>query len=88
MCLKVRCGSREGLACLGERGGGKTATLWLSDGCHPTERSWMEVGHGASSSGPRSKRRLFIASAPARGLLPDCAFDPLAGPTGWRILNL
>ncbi|CAA7397906.1 unnamed protein product [Spirodela intermedia] len=22
----------------------KTATLWLSGGCHPTERSWMEVG--------------------------------------------
>ncbi|CAA7392277.1 unnamed protein product [Spirodela intermedia] len=31
-------------------------------GCHPTERSWMEVGRGASSSSPRSKRRLFIAS--------------------------
>ncbi|CAA7411059.1 unnamed protein product [Spirodela intermedia] len=23
---------------------GKTATLRLSGGCHPTERSWMEVG--------------------------------------------
>ncbi|CAB1184479.1 unnamed protein product [Spirodela intermedia] len=23
---------------------GKTATLRLSSGCHPTERSWMEVG--------------------------------------------
>ncbi|CAA7405830.1 unnamed protein product [Spirodela intermedia] len=31
-------------------------------GCHPMERSWMEVGRGASSSSPRSKRRLFIAS--------------------------
>ncbi|CAA7400833.1 unnamed protein product [Spirodela intermedia] len=43
---------------------GKTATLQLSDGCHPTERSWMEVGHvsGASFSSPRSKKRLFIAS--------------------------
>ncbi|CAA6675826.1 unnamed protein product [Spirodela intermedia] len=40
----------------------KNGTLWLSGSCHPTERSWMEVGHGASSSGPRSKRRLFIAS--------------------------
>ncbi|CAA6674780.1 unnamed protein product [Spirodela intermedia] len=45
------------------RQSGKTATLRLSGGCHPTERSWMEVGRGASSSGPRSKRRLFIASA-------------------------
>ncbi|CAA6674372.1 unnamed protein product [Spirodela intermedia] len=46
------------------RGAEKTATLRLSGGCHPTERSWMEVGRvsGASSSGPRSKRRLFIAS--------------------------
>ncbi|CAA7392180.1 unnamed protein product [Spirodela intermedia] len=26
------------------RRSGKTATLRLSDGCHPTERSWMEVG--------------------------------------------
>ncbi|CAA7405105.1 unnamed protein product [Spirodela intermedia] len=24
---------------------GKTATLWLSGDCHPTERSWMEVRH-------------------------------------------
>ncbi|CAA6658538.1 unnamed protein product [Spirodela intermedia] len=24
---------------------GKTVTLRLSGGCHPTERSWMEVGH-------------------------------------------
>ncbi|CAA7393119.1 unnamed protein product [Spirodela intermedia] len=23
----------------------KTVTLRLSNGCHPTERSWMEVGH-------------------------------------------
>ncbi|CAA6674609.1 unnamed protein product [Spirodela intermedia] len=36
----------------------KTATLWLSGGCHPTERRWME---GASSSGPRSKRRLVTS---------------------------
>ncbi|CAA6664278.1 unnamed protein product [Spirodela intermedia] len=45
-------------------GAEKTATLQLSDGCHPTERSWMEVGHvsGASFSSPRSKKRLFIAS--------------------------
>ncbi|CAA7401126.1 unnamed protein product [Spirodela intermedia] len=48
------------------RQSGKTATLRLSGGCHPTERSWMEVGRcqGASSSGLRSKRRLFIASVP------------------------
>ncbi|CAA7394461.1 unnamed protein product [Spirodela intermedia] len=26
------------------RWSGKTATLRLSGGCHPTERSWMEVG--------------------------------------------
>ncbi|CAA7400643.1 unnamed protein product [Spirodela intermedia] len=26
------------------RRSGKTATLRLSGGCHPTERSWMEVG--------------------------------------------
>ncbi|CAA7409444.1 unnamed protein product [Spirodela intermedia] len=36
------------------RRSGKTTTLRLSGGCHPTERSWMEVG--------RVKRRLFIAS--------------------------
>ncbi|CAA7407591.1 unnamed protein product [Spirodela intermedia] len=30
--------------------------------CHPTERSWMEVGRGASSSSHHSKRRLFITS--------------------------
>ncbi|CAA7392257.1 unnamed protein product [Spirodela intermedia] len=41
---------------------GKMATLWLFGGCHSTKRSWMEVGCGASSSSPRSKRRLFIAS--------------------------
>ncbi|CAA7410678.1 unnamed protein product [Spirodela intermedia] len=40
----------------------KMTTLWLSGGCHLTERSWMEVGRRASSSGPRNKRRLFIAS--------------------------
>ncbi|CAA6674316.1 unnamed protein product [Spirodela intermedia] len=45
----------------------KTATLRLSGGCHPTKRSWMEVGRGASSSGPRSKRRLFIASGTLSG---------------------
>ncbi|CAA7395951.1 unnamed protein product [Spirodela intermedia] len=29
---------------------GKTATLQLSDGCHPTERSWMEItGEGLSN---------------------------------------
>ncbi|CAA7407939.1 unnamed protein product [Spirodela intermedia] len=33
---------------------GKTVTLRLSGSCHPTERSWMEVG--------RIKRRLFITS--------------------------
>ncbi|CAA7407942.1 unnamed protein product [Spirodela intermedia] len=38
-------------------------TLRLSGGCHLMEKSWMEVGHEASSSGLRSKRRLFIASA-------------------------
>ncbi|CAA6665268.1 unnamed protein product [Spirodela intermedia] len=38
----------------------------LSDSCHLTKRNWMEVRHGASSSGPRSKRRLFIASVPSR----------------------
>ncbi|CAA7409765.1 unnamed protein product [Spirodela intermedia] len=27
------------------RRSGKTATLRLSGGYHPTERSWMEVGH-------------------------------------------
>ncbi|CAA6675757.1 unnamed protein product [Spirodela intermedia] len=57
--------------------------------CHLMERSWMEVGHvsGASSSGPRNKRRLFIAStsrsSPCSRLLPDCASDPLAGPDFW-----
>ncbi|CAA6665419.1 unnamed protein product [Spirodela intermedia] len=51
------------------RRSGKTATLRLSGGCHPTERSWMEVGRGASSSGPRSKRRLFIASGTLSGAL-------------------
>ncbi|CAA6669242.1 unnamed protein product [Spirodela intermedia] len=46
------------------RQSGKMATLRLSDDCHSTERSLMEVGHvsGNSSSGPHSKRRLFIAS--------------------------
>ncbi|CAA6675656.1 unnamed protein product [Spirodela intermedia] len=52
----------------------------VSGGCHPAERkngdfaalrrlSWMEVGRcqGASSSGPRSKRRLFIASGTLSG---------------------
>ncbi|CAA7393166.1 unnamed protein product [Spirodela intermedia] len=46
----------------GDFASGKTATLRLSGSCHPTERSWMEVGCGASSSGLHSKRRLFIAS--------------------------
>ncbi|CAA7411062.1 unnamed protein product [Spirodela intermedia] len=39
-------------------------TLRLFGDCHSTERSWME---GASSSGPRSKRRLFIASGTLSG---------------------
>ncbi|CAA7392264.1 unnamed protein product [Spirodela intermedia] len=39
----------------------------ISSGCHLMERSWMEVGRGASSSGPRSKRRLFIASGTLLG---------------------
>ncbi|CAA6674295.1 unnamed protein product [Spirodela intermedia] len=46
--------------------------------CHPTKRSWMEVGRmsgSSSSSGPRSKRRLFITSDTLSG-----ASDPLAGP--------
>ncbi|CAA6658089.1 unnamed protein product [Spirodela intermedia] len=40
----------------------KMATLRLSSGCHPTKRSWMEVGvcQEASSSSPHNKRRLFI----------------------------
>ncbi|CAA7401832.1 unnamed protein product [Spirodela intermedia] len=66
----------------------KMATLWLSSECHPTERSWMEMGHGASSSSLRSKRRLFIASVLARGLLPDCASDPLAGPLELTLIFL
>ncbi|CAA7407823.1 unnamed protein product [Spirodela intermedia] len=41
---------------------GKTATLRLSGDCHPTERSWMEVG--------RVKRRLFITSFPF-----SCMYD-------------
>ncbi|CAA7403214.1 unnamed protein product [Spirodela intermedia] len=28
---------------------GKMTTLWLFGGCHPTERSWMEVGHMSGS---------------------------------------
>ncbi|CAA6674603.1 unnamed protein product [Spirodela intermedia] len=47
----------------------------ISGGCHPAERkngdfrSWMKVGRmsGASSSGLRSKRRLFIASGTLSG---------------------
>ncbi|CAA7396107.1 unnamed protein product [Spirodela intermedia] len=31
------------------RRSGKTATLRLSGGCHPTERSWMEVGRVSGS---------------------------------------
>ncbi|CAA6674132.1 unnamed protein product [Spirodela intermedia] len=43
---------------------GKTATLRLSGGCHPTERSWMEVGRVSGSFILRSAQqgRLFIAS--------------------------
>ncbi|CAA7393117.1 unnamed protein product [Spirodela intermedia] len=46
-------------------------------GCHPTEKSWMVVGHvsGASSSGPRSKRRLFIASSTLSGGGGDSHFS-------------
>ncbi|CAA7394335.1 unnamed protein product [Spirodela intermedia] len=44
------------------RRSGKTVTLRLSDGCHPTERSWMEVG--------RVKRRIFITSVPF-----SCLYD-------------
>ncbi|CAA6675628.1 unnamed protein product [Spirodela intermedia] len=44
------------------RQSGKTATLRHSDGCHPTERSWME-------------RRLFIASGTLSGG-GDCSNAP------------
>ncbi|CAA7393109.1 unnamed protein product [Spirodela intermedia] len=74
---------------------GKTATLQLSGDCHPTERraGWRwGACQGASSSGPRSKRRLFIASPkPLESLLaatPDCASDPLAGPNKSPLLEL
>ncbi|CAA6672018.1 unnamed protein product [Spirodela intermedia] len=49
----------------------------VSGGCHPAEwkngdfRSWIEVGcvSGTSSSGPRSKRRLFIVSGTLSGVV-------------------
>ncbi|CAA6665920.1 unnamed protein product [Spirodela intermedia] len=45
----------------------KNGDFALSRGCHSTKRSWMEVGRGASSSSPCSKRRLFIASGTLSG---------------------
>ncbi|CAA6667562.1 unnamed protein product [Spirodela intermedia] len=51
------------------RRSGKNGDLAALGDCHLTERSWMEVGRGASSSGPRSKRRLFIASGTLSGAL-------------------
>ncbi|CAA7405106.1 unnamed protein product [Spirodela intermedia] len=50
MCINVSYRSSRSMKWVVEsspaavtRRSGKTATLWLSDGCHPTERSWMEV---------------------------------------------
>ncbi|CAA6674051.1 unnamed protein product [Spirodela intermedia] len=71
---------------------GKTATLRLSGGCHPTERSWMEVGRVLGSFILRSAQqeealhRICKPLEPLLATTPDCASDPLAGPH--YIINL
>ncbi|CAA6674578.1 unnamed protein product [Spirodela intermedia] len=61
------------------RRSGKIVTLQLSDSCHPTKRSWMEVGRGASSSGPRSKRSSSSHLVRSQEVLPTRLRARLAG---------
>ncbi|CAA6675201.1 unnamed protein product [Spirodela intermedia] len=51
---------------------GKMATLRLSGACHPTKRSWMEVGRMSGS--------FILRSAQQEEALHRIASDPLAGP--------
>ncbi|CAA7411064.1 unnamed protein product [Spirodela intermedia] len=65
------------------RRSGKTATLWLSGGCHPTERGWMEVrrlhpqvraARGGSSSHLVRSQEVATGLPADRPLLDDGLF--------------